>query len=139
MPFLTQNTNPATPVRCLPRALSLAVVLSATLTLMACASTAPAPVDAMTSARAALTQAEAAGAGQLAPVELLSARDKLALADAAVREERYADARRLADQAAADAQVAERTARLQRARQAASELQRSNAMLEAELQRARQR
>jgi hypothetical protein len=107
--------------------------------LVACASTPPPPVAALTSARSAVTQAEAAGAGQLAPVELLSARDKLNRADQAVREERFAEARRLADESAADAQLAERTARVQRATLAATEMRRSNATLEAEIDRANKR
>jgi hypothetical protein len=125
--------------RRLPRAVSSAAVVSAALLLVACASPAPAPVEALTHARAALTQAEAAGANQLAPVELLSAREKLNKADTAVREQRFADARRLADEATVDAQLAERTARVQRARQATTEMQRSNATLEAEINRSSKR
>ena len=93
------------------------------------------PVEEMTTARAAITQAEAAGAGQLAPVELLAARGKLVKADAAVREEQYDQARRLAEQAAVDAQLAERKARANRARMAAAELERSNAALQREVDR----
>jgi hypothetical protein len=72
-------------------------------------------------------------------VELLSAREKLNKADTAVREQRFADARRLADEATVDAQLAERTARVQRARQATTEMQRSNATLEAEINRSSKR
>lgn len=132
-----QHNHPtASTPRRLPRTLVAASVLAMALGLAACASPPPPPVAALTSARSAVTQAEAAGAGQLAPVELLSAREKLTRADQAVREERFAEARRLADEAAADAQLAERTARAQRATQAAAEMQRSNATLEAEIDRA---
>lgn len=122
--------------RRLPRALATASVLALALGLAACASTPP-PVASMTTARAAITQAEAAGAGQLAPVELLSARDKLVKAESAVREERFDLARRLADEAAVDGQLAERSARLQRAKLAAAEMKRSNATLETETERRR--
>lgn len=108
------------------------LALSATLFLGACASKGPPPVDALATARAAITQAEAAQAGQLAPVELLAARDKLAQADAALRTEEFAQARRLAEQAAADGVLAERKARAERSRQAALELDRSNAALKQE-------
>jgi superfamily II DNA or RNA helicase len=108
------------------------LALSATLFLGACASKGPPPVDAMATARAAITQAEAAQAGQLAPVELLAARDKLVQADAAVRAEEFARARRLAEQSAADATLAERMSRAARARQAAAELDRANAALKNE-------
>lgn len=114
------------------RTASIATLLGATLLLGACASKGPPPEGAMASARAALTQAEAAGAGQLAPVELLAARDKVAQAEAAIRNEQYAQAHRLADEATADGVLAERKARAERARHAAVELQRSNTALQQE-------
>lgn len=115
---------------------SAVAAFSAALLLGACATTLNTPpVAEMTTARAAITQAEAAGAGQLAPVELLAARGKLVKADVAVRDEQYDQARRLAEQAAADAQLAERKARADRARMAAAELERSNAALQREIDR----
>ena len=117
----------------LGRPVAVAALAASALLLGACASKGPPPVEAMAAARTALTQAEAAGAGQLAPVELLSTRDKLAQADAALRTENFDEARRLADQAAADGALAERKARAERARQAATELQRSNATLQQEI------
>lgn len=124
------HTHPS--LRRRARTASIATLLGAVLVLGACASKGPPPEGAMASARAALTQAEAAGAGQLAPVELLAARDKVAQAEAAIRNEQYAQARRLADEAAADGMLAERKARAERARQAVVELQRSNAALQQE-------
>jgi hypothetical protein len=110
--------------------------VSAALLLGACATRMNTPpVEEMTTARAAITQAEAAGAGQLAPVELLAARGKLVKADAAVQEKQYDQARRLAEQAAADAQLAERKARADRARMAVAELESSNAALQRETDR----
>lgn len=110
--------------------------VSSALLLGACAThLSTPPVAEMTTARAAITQAEAAGAGQLAPVELLAARGKLVKADVAVRDEQYDQARRLAEQAAADAELAERKARADRARMAAAELERSNAALQREIDR----
>jgi hypothetical protein len=134
------NTNALTTptTRRLPRSLVAASVLGLALSLVACASAPPPPVAALSTARIALTQAEAAGAGELAPVELLSAREKLVRADQVVREERFAEARRLADESTVDAELAERSARAMRAQQAAAELRRSNATLEAEIDRPRQ-
>ncbi|KQP22480.1 DUF4398 domain-containing protein [Pseudorhodoferax sp. Leaf267] len=108
------------------------LALSAALFLGACASKGPPPTDALATARAAITQAEAAQAGQLAPVELLAARDKLVKADAAMRAEQFPEARRLANQAEADGVLAERKARAERSRQAAVELDRANAALKQE-------
>ena len=115
------------------RAAATVLAISAALFLGACASTkGAAPVAEMATARASITQAEAAGAGQLAPVELLSARDKLVRADAAMQTEQFEQARRMAEQASADAELAERKARADRARLAAKELERSNATLKQE-------
>lgn len=114
------------------RSAAAVVALSATLFLGACASKGLPPDDAIATARAAIMQAEAAQASQLAPVELLAARDKLQQADAAVRAEQYAQARRLAEQAEVDGVLAERKARAERSRRAAVELDRANAALRQE-------
>ncbi|MGC3987116.1 MAG: DUF4398 domain-containing protein [Pseudorhodoferax sp.] len=126
---MTRHTFPR---RRITRPAVAVLALSVTLFLGACASKGPPPVEALATARAAITQAEAAQAGQLAPVELLAARDKLGKADAAVRAEDYAQARRLAHEAEADGVLAERKARAERARQAALELDRANAALKQE-------
>ncbi len=122
-----------TEIRFTPRrSLALAALLSSLL-LGACASNkGMPPVAELANARASISQAESAGATQLAPVDLLAARDKLGRAEAAAREENYIQARRLAESAAADAELAERTARLGKAQEAAQELQRANAALERE-------
>lgn len=117
----------------LGRPVAIAALAAGALLLGACASKGPPPVEAMTAARASLTQAEAAGAGQHAPVELLATRDKLAQAEAAVRAEEFDRARRLAEQATADGMLAERKARAQRSRQAVTELERANATLQKEV------
>lgn len=111
-------------------------VLSTALFLGACASNRDSlPTVELTQARAAITQAEAAGAGQLAPVELLAAREKLVRAESDVRSERYGEARRMAEQATADADLAERKSRVERARKAADEMNRSNQTLIQEIRK----
>jgi hypothetical protein len=89
----------------------------------------------MSMARASITQAEAAGAGELAPVELLAAREKLVRAESAVKAEEFAQARRLSEQAAADADLAERKSRADKARRMAAEMGRSNDTLQREIKR----
>lgn len=126
---MTPSTS--TPRRAL-RPAATALALAATLVLGACASKGPPPVDAMATARAALTQAEAAQAGQLAPVELLAAREKLGRADAAMQAEQFPEARRLALESQADSVLAERKSRAERARSAAVEVERANAALRQE-------
>lgn len=117
------------------RHLWAAAGLASILLLGGCASKGMAPVAELATARASIAQAESAGAVQLAPVELLAARDKLGRAEAATREDRFGDGRRLAEQAQVDAEVAERKARAANAARAAEELRRANATLERETAR----
>jgi hypothetical protein len=106
--------------------------LLAALLLAACAAVEVLPAAEIAAAQAAITQADSAGAQRAAPVELLAAREKLEKADAAVREERFGDARRLAEAAEADAMLADRKARAAKAQSAADELVRSNELLRIE-------
>jgi len=117
------------------RSVLVPAALASTLFLCACATQGKPPVADLAVARTSVSQAEAAGAAQLAPVEFLNARNKLASAEAAMRDERYNDARVYTDEAAADADVAERKARAMKATNAAMELQRSNAVLGNEIDR----
>jgi hypothetical protein len=73
--------------------------------LGACAGTPP-PTDAVSAADLALQQAETAQAATYAPGDLLRAREQLDHAKAEMRGENYAHARRLAEQSAADSQLA---------------------------------
>lgn len=109
------------------------IAASVLLVLGACASKGQPPVNELATARAAITQAEASGAAQSAPVELLAARDKLTRAETAVRGEQYEPARRLAEASAADGELAERKARAERARKAVAELAAANATLKSEV------
>ncbi|CAO3372404.1 hypothetical protein [Azospirillum argentinense] len=97
-----------------------AAILSASLGLAACAGSVPPPTAQLGASAQAIQQAERAGALEHAPAEFQSAREKLAAADAAMREDERTKARRLAEQAEADAELA--TVRSQRAtaQQAAS-------------------
>ena len=76
------------------------------LALGACSSVPP-PNDALATADMAVRKAEATDAPRQAPVELQTARDKLTEAQKAMVAEDYVKARRLAVQAAADAEYAE--------------------------------
>lgn len=77
--------------------------------------------DKIAVARAAIEHAEQAGAPEAAPVELASARDKLARAEKANADRDVKPAADWADQANIDAQVAEATASLARSKKAATE------------------
>src|SRR5579859_6677773 len=86
-------------------------------------------------AKAAVERAEQSGAPQAAPVELASARDKLARAEKANADRHRKPAIELADQATVDAQVAEAKAQKERATKAAGEFDASMATLRQESNR----
>lgn len=94
-------------------ALPSGVLLSALLGLAACAGDVPPPTAQLGASSQAVLTAERAGAPRFAPAELQAARDKLAAADAAMRADQRTRARRLAEEAQADAELA--TVRAQRA------------------------
>jgi Domain of unknown function (DUF4398) len=95
----------------------------------------PVPDETIAVAKAAVQRAEQSGAPQAAPVELASARDKLARAEKANADHRPKPAIALADQATIDAQVAEATAQKERAAKAAAEFDASMATLRQESNR----
>lgn len=127
---MSQNNNTS-----FRRRATAVLAVSTALFLGACASKGVSPMAELSMARASITQAEAAGAGQLAPVELLAAREKLVRAETAIRAEQFAEARRLSEQAAADADLAERKSRADKARRMAAELGRSNDTLQQEIKK----
>ena len=92
-----------------------------TLGVAACAGD-PAPDAEMARADLAVSQAEDANAGTHAPGPYALAQDKLERAREAVADDDNVAARRLAEQAAADAELAEAQARSEVARQNAAEL-----------------
>jgi septal ring factor EnvC (AmiA/AmiB activator) len=84
--------------------------------IVACASS-PMPVDKLAVAKSSVERAEQAQAAQFAQVELSTARNKLAAAQAAADKHDADVAARLADQADVDAQLAEHTARAKQQQQ----------------------
>jgi hypothetical protein len=89
--------------------------------IVACAST-PMPVEKLAVAKSSLDRAEQAQAAQFAQVELGSARNKYAAAQAAADKKDAEVAARLADQADVDAQLAEATARAKQQQQLVAEM-----------------
>jgi hypothetical protein len=106
------------------------------LGISACASDkTPATADVAVS-REAISAATSAGAADLAPAEMQSARDKLMRANQALAAKDYKTAQDLATQASADAQLAQSKANSAKATMAADELQQNIRLLREELQRA---
>jgi hypothetical protein len=112
------NLNPKHPGR---NQRAGAVLTVATIAALAgCASTPP-PNDKIAVAQAAVSRAEQNGAPEYAPVELSTARDKLARAQAAQADHKYLPASELAEQANIDAQLAEATADEQKSEKAGAQ------------------
>ena len=80
------------------------------------------PIEKMAIAKTSLERAEQAQAAQFAQIELNSARNKYAAAQAAVDKHDAEVAARLADQADVDAQLAESTARAKQQEQLVNEM-----------------
>lgn len=83
--------------------------------------TMPVPNEKLAVAKASVQRAEQTGAPELAPVEMAAARDKLARAEKAAADHDSESATQLAEQANADAQLAEASAQEQRSHKAAVE------------------
>ena len=115
---------------------SIGAAIALSLMVTAAYASSPVPDETIAVAKAAVERAEQSGAPQSAPVELASARDKLARAEKANAERRPKPAIALADQARIDAQVAEATAQKERAAKAAAEFDASMATLRQESNRA---
>nr|WP_236212339.1 DUF4398 domain-containing protein [Pseudomonas otitidis] len=91
-----------------PRTVMAVLALGATALLAGCAGNPPTEQFAVTNT--VVKSAVDAGAPQYAPVEMKTAQDKLDQAERLMRDERYDEARRVAEQAEWDARVAERKA-----------------------------
>jgi hypothetical protein len=105
--------------------------------LAACAST-PIPNEKIAVAKEAVHRAEQAGAPELAPVEMATARDKLARAEKAAVDREGQPATQLAEQAIVDADLAEATAKQQRSHKAAMEFDANMRALSSESNRSTQ-
>ncbi|MES2046871.1 MAG: DUF4398 domain-containing protein [Pseudomonadota bacterium] len=110
---------------------SLAVIFTAGCSSMKTPATADVAVS-----KAAVDNAAGAGAAELAPMEMSSAREKLALANTAMKAKDYKLASELANQAQVDAKLAQSKASSAKAQAAADALQDDIRVLREELFRA---
>lgn len=120
-----------TRARIAPLAMTLAVGLAA---LGGCAST-PAPTEQLAVAEAAVQRANTTSTSENSAVELKVATNKLAGARQAMASKDYELARRLAEQAEVDAEVAELRSQALRSRQAAQDAQAASRALSEEINR----
>lgn len=113
---------------------AIAAVAATSLILGGCAATKP-PTAKVSNADVAVRKAEESDAGEHAPLELRLAREKLEKARRAMDDEEYDRARRYADEAFVDAQLAEAKARSAKAQRAATAVKKSVEALRSETER----
>lgn len=116
------------------QSIAASLLTGASLFLAGCATATP-PTDALATAGTAVNRALDAKAAQHAPLELRLATEKLDRAQSALNEENYEEARRLAEQARADARLAEANALTASARREAQEVEQTIDALEREADR----
>lgn len=109
-------------------------LLGAAITLVACAST-PSPTAEYAVAKTALDSAISAGGAEFAPVELKTAQDKADQANRAITKNENLQAKRLAEQAAVDAKLAETKALAGKAEKSLKDADTSQRALKEEIQR----
>jgi hypothetical protein len=99
---------------------TLRLALPGTILVLAACASVPPPVQEVADAERAVQAAADADAGSFAPAALEKARRKLEAARNAVQAQEHLEARRLAEQAAVDAELALITARAEEAARAAA-------------------
>lgn len=112
----------------------IGVSVAAVILMAGCASVPP-PIEQMAVSRAALNNANSAGANEFAPVQLKSAMDKMQAAEQAMTAQDYPLARQLAEEAEVDAKLAGLTARSVKAQKAAEAVQEDSRVLRKEIDR----
>lgn len=115
----------------------IGVTVAAAIFMVGCTS-APAilaPTEQMALSRSAISSAGSAGGSEYAPVQLKSAMDKMDSAERAMTAKNYDLARKMAEQAQVDAQLATVAAQAGKAQKASDALQQSDQVLKKELER----
>ncbi|WP_223264459.1 DUF4398 domain-containing protein [Sulfuriferula plumbiphila] len=110
-------------------------LITAIVIMMAGCASVPPPTAQMAVSQAAVDRASSADANEFAPVELQSAKDKLARAERAMVQENYELAQQLAEEAQVDAKLAEAKSQSATARKAAKDSQEAIRVLREEINR----
>jgi hypothetical protein len=108
---------------------------SACAGLIAGCASAPAPTEQIAVSKLAIANATSAGGNEYASVEMRSAMEKMDRANRAMQKEDYEDARWLAEQAQADARLAEKKAQSAKAQKSAGVMQDDIRVLREEINR----
>lgn len=112
----------------------LSLIIVSGIFISACA-TNPPPVELIAVSKAAVNDANVAGANELAPIQYKSAMDKMSAAEVAMASKDYPLAQQLAEQAQVDAKLATAMARAAKAKKAADALQEDTRILNQEIGR----
>lgn len=110
-------------------------IACAAVVVAGCASTTPAPTEQIAVSKSAIANAVSAGGSEYASVEMKSAQDKMDRANRAMDKKDYENARWLAEEAQADARLAEKLAHSAKAQKAASVIQEDIRVLREEINR----
>lgn len=119
----------------LSRSACWALAVAAAGGVAACSSVPP-PTEQMAVGKSAIDSAQTAGAPEFAAGELAQARTKYEQAEAAMKREDFMQARRLAEAASVDAQLAQARASSAREQAAAAQIDQSIRALRSEINRA---
>lgn len=111
-----------------------ATAIGCVAVISGCAST-PAPTEQMAVSRSAISNAVSAGGSEHAAIEMSSAQEKMNRANLAMAREDYDTARSLAEEAQADARLAEKKAHSAKAQEAANVMQDDIRVLREEINR----
>jgi chromosome segregation ATPase len=111
------------------------ISLAVAAMMAGCATQGDIPTQQLTQARTLVEQADKADAQRYAPADLQRAHDELSSADKAVTDHKYDDARRYAEKAQVDADLASARASSGEAQRAAQEVTRSIESLQQESER----
>lgn len=106
----------------------------AVVLIAGCASTPP-PTEQIAVSKSAISNAVSAGGSEYAPVEMRTAQEKMDRASRAMAKEEYENARWLAEEAQADARLAEKKAQSAKAQKAAVVMQDDIRVLREEINR----
>jgi Domain of unknown function (DUF4398) len=109
--------------------------ISCVAIFMAGCASIPPPTEQMAVSKSAIANAISAGGSEYAPVEIKTAQEKMDRANRAMQKEEFEDARRLAEEAQADARLAEKKAQSAKAQKAASVTQDDIRVLREEMNR----
>lgn len=119
------------------RTIQQILIIGLSFMFISCASSRP-PAEDIARAESTIKQAEQVGAQNYAPLEIREARKKLDRANNLVKEKEYEKARRLAEQAEVDAELAEAKTLSEKAQRAVRELRESIKALREEISRNQQ-